>query len=110
MAVGPSMWLSSTETEGLPCTPAHSSGSLCIDYARRPLSRQASWARAEAYWIIDVLDIGIHRAACRVQRKVLENRHWRQKPTTTLLQLPVGGAERSLRRWRRVMAAKCMCV
>lgn len=29
----------------------------CIDYARWPLSRQASWARAEAYWIIDVLTL-----------------------------------------------------
>lgn len=29
----------------------------CIDYARRPLNREAGWARAKAYWIIDVLTL-----------------------------------------------------
>lgn len=42
-----------------------------------------------------MLGNGIHGAVGRVQRKELENRHSRHKQTDTILQFPVGGAERS---------------
>lgn len=78
----------------------------CIDYACVPLSKQADWA--EVCWIIYMLALAFTEPWAEFKGK-----SWRtdvqDKQTAILLQLLVGGAERSPKAITRVVP-KYVCV